>query len=224
MNILHISDTHGREVKLDTRGDIVVHSGDLMDNVHASRAMWHSYNEAYQNQRLAHDAKWLKRELGGRPLLLVPGNHDYYTEEGLGYLRDAGIDLHFLCDSGTIIDGVRFWGFPWTPTFYDWNWMCSEEEIDARLGDLLELEREGLWSPDVLVTHGPTHRILDATARGEYCGSRGLRKYFDSVQRMPKAHLFGHIHEQGGSVIGWGGGRGHTQVSNAACSQNLVTI
>jgi Icc-related predicted phosphoesterase len=46
---------------------------------------------------------------------------------------------------------------------------------------------------DVVVTHGPPYRILDASAEsGEHSGCREL---FDAVMRVqPRLHVFGHVH------------------------------
>ena len=54
---------------------------------------------------------------------------------------------------------------------------------------------------DILITHGPPHRILDQVdSRGpnayEYVGCELL---MDKIRKIkPKVHVFGHIHEQSG--------------------------
>ena len=42
-------------------------------------------------------------------------------EQARGLLTNA----IYLEDSGVEIDGVRFWGSPWTPTFMDWAFMLE---------------------------------------------------------------------------------------------------
>lgn len=60
---------------------------------------------------------WARREKAfeGRPVLLVPGNHEYYgcvMEEELRRMRSAasGSDVHVLSRDVAIIKGVRFVG------------------------------------------------------------------------------------------------------------------
>ena len=46
---------------------------------------------------------------------------------------------------------------------------------------------------DVLLSHGPAHRVLDTNVDGHHCGSQHLRGW---VRRnRPMVHIHGHIHE-----------------------------
>jgi hypothetical protein len=51
---------------------------------------------------------------------------------------------------------------------------------------------------DILLTHGPSYGILDRmeTTNGHWGGSRALRAAI--ARARPRAHLFGHLHEQRG--------------------------
>ena len=51
---------------------------------------------------------------------------------------------------------------------------------------------EGL---DILVTHGPPMGILDRTATDEAVGCEALRDRIAAMERPPRLHVFGHIHE-----------------------------
>lgn len=54
---------------------------------------------------------------------------------------------------------------------------------------------------DILITHCPPFDILDKSAKGKNGGSKALRAV--SLDRKPKYHIFGHIHEaMGMSKIG----------------------
>jgi predicted phosphodiesterase len=59
--------------------------------------------------------EWMRRHLGGRPILYVAGNHEFYGHDLPGLidrLRDAarGSSIHVLEDDEVVIDGVRFLG------------------------------------------------------------------------------------------------------------------
>jgi Icc-related predicted phosphoesterase len=67
---------------------------------------------------------------------------------------------------------------------------------------------------DVLITHGPPHKILDYTRDGVYAGCEELLLAIERVK--PKIHAFGHIHEGRGELI-----RNGTHFINA-CNCNLM--
>jgi Icc-related predicted phosphoesterase len=48
----------------------------------------------------------------------------------------------------------------------------------------------------VLITHGPPYGILDFNMRGDLCGSQSL--YHAVIQKQPRIHFFGHIHQASG--------------------------
>ena len=98
----------------------------------------------------------------------------------------------YLSDSGRTIDGVRVWGSPWQPWFYDWAFNLPR---GAALAAKWALIPDGT---DVLVTHGPPLGVLDTTLRGEPVGCAALRGRV--AQLRPRLHLFGHIHEAYGVV------------------------
>jgi hypothetical protein len=49
------------------------------------------------------------------------------------------------------------------------------------------------------MTHGPPHRILDQTIRGDFAGCEALAPRLE--QHRPALCVFGHIHESRGAVI-----------------------
>src|SRR5690606_27797878 len=103
---------------------------------------------------------------------------------GLTYLRDAGVE----------IDGVRFWGSPWQPEFFDWAFNLPRGEALAARWALVPEDT------DVLITHGPPRGILDRTVTGTPVGCDDLRAALDRL--APRLHVFGHIHEAYGRVEG----------------------
>jgi Icc-related predicted phosphoesterase len=132
-----------------------------------------------------------------RSIVAVAGNHDVcfdprwletseaMVETARCILADAGVV--YLEDSWAEIDGLVFYGSPWTRRFGRWCFATESDEDERRR-----------WSTmpdriDVLVTHSPPAGILDWNdSRDARCGSRVLR---DLVLRAaPKLHVFGHLH------------------------------
>lgn len=59
--------------------------------------------------------EWMRRQLAGRPVLCVAGNHEFYGQDLPGLtarLREAarGSDIHVLENDELTLDGVRFLG------------------------------------------------------------------------------------------------------------------
>lgn len=116
-------------------------------------------------------------------VVVIAGNHDRALEHGIIPFENA----HYLCDSQVDVCGLKIWGSPYTPEYGLWSFMEKRDTI-KRHWDLIP------DNTDILVTHGPPHKILD-DVDGRFCGDMHL---LDAVMRVkPKAHVFGHIHEHG---------------------------
>lgn len=163
MRILHISDTHGKhELLIDLpKADVIVHTGDI--------------TEDGTEEEVKDFIEWLC-DLPYRHKIFIAGNHDLC-------LCDAKIeglpdDVHYLCNDGITIDGVKFYGIP----------MFLEDDLDGNFPELFGRIPE---DTDVLLTHQPPLGILDEQDGINY-GDYYLHK---SVMRVkPKYHLFGHLH------------------------------
>jgi Icc-related predicted phosphoesterase len=68
---------------------------------------------------LSEGVRWLAERSGGRPVIYVPGNHEWYAHRKRFTVRDESaraqelaeeLGIHLLQDSEVIIDGVRFLG------------------------------------------------------------------------------------------------------------------
>lgn len=172
MKILHISDTHGchRRLRDLPDADLVVHSGDFTMN---------------GGQQEAIDFLNWFCDLPYKHKIFICGNHD-------DCLYGANIDgldsnVHYLCNSGVEIEGVKFYGVP----------MFMEDCITDRQSRNYERIPS---DTDVLITHSPAYGILDFDDGINY-GSEELLARLSAIQL--KAHLFGHIHSQHGvEVIG----------------------
>lgn len=174
-----MSDSHGRHDQIPVPdGDVLVHAGDFtgMGKEHEVRA----FSDFVK--KLPHKHK-----------IVVAGNHEISFERdpmnARGWLGDVCI---YLENSGTMVEGLKFWGSPVQPFFdYSGTWVFGElepkiSETWAKIPD----------NTDVLVTHSPPWRILDTTTSGLSVGCKSL---LTAVERIkPMLHIFGHIHEASG--------------------------
>lgn len=177
MKICAISDTHTHydQVQIE-ECDVLIHAGDL---------------NCYYAHSIRNFCSWLDKQ-PAKKKIIIAGNHDKFIEMQNAVARRL-LDDHciYLEDSDTEIDGVKFWGSPITPTFFNWFFMRDRGEAIKRHWDAIPEDT------DVLITHGPARGILDAT----YYANGGLRDHvgcddlLDAVKRIePKVHIFGHIH------------------------------
>jgi len=175
MRIVCVSDTHGSHRYTEVPpGDILVHGGDC--------TLCGSLEDVEEFNR------WLGT-LPHKHKVVIAGNHDGCFQEQPAEARARITNATYLEDSGCTIEGLKFYGSPWTPLFGDWAFMLAETE----LADKWALIPSGL---DVLITHGPPHGILDLTNRNERAGSLTLLHRVHEVK--PRLHMFGHIHEAAG--------------------------
>lgn len=181
MKIWHVSDTHCKQDQLviPVGIDTVVHSGD------ASNQRDPFLNEAELHRFI----DWLA-DLPIKNRVFVAGNHDTSLEKGLitaDYIRSRGIV--YLNNEDIIIDGLKFWGSPFTTAYGDWAFMKARHKI-CRVWETIPDDT------DILVTHGPPYNILDSTYNSdnkiELCGDTSLMKRIMKLNL--KLMCFGHIH------------------------------
>ena len=99
----------------------------------------------------------------------------------------------YLENEGVEIEGLRIWGSPITPWFWDFAF---------NRGRGAEIDRYWQQIPtglDILLTHGPPQGVLDLTTRGDDAGCADLRNRV--LLTKPRFHLFGHIHEAYGQTV-----------------------
>lgn len=180
MKMTFISDSHGKhEYLTSTRmgntlgsGDVLIHAGDCT-NVGKSGEI-KDFLDWFSNTDYTHK-------------IFIAGNHDF----GFEIVHDIAPEykekgVHYLFDSEVIIDGVKFYGSPWQPEFYDWAFNLPRGEKLAEKWALIP------GNTDVLITHGPAHGMLDHTPQGQLVGCQDLFHRVMEVQ--PKIHVCGHIH------------------------------
>ena len=172
MRILHLSDTHGAHHRLKNlpEADILVHSGDF--------CMVGEEHEALDFLNWFCDLPYKHK-------IFICGNHDCC-------LYGANVDgldgnVHYLCNSGIEIDGVRFYGVP----------MFMEDCISSRQAQNYAMIPK---DTDVLISHSPAYGILDLDDSIDdkliHFGSEELLERLLTVN--PLVHLFGHVHLQHG--------------------------
>lgn len=177
-----VSDTHGQHARIPIPpGDVLVHAGD-----------WSIAGRAAETDDFL---DWLEAQPHAHKVFIA-GNHDFYPERHPDLFREqvAAIPrVAYLHDSGTVIEGFRFWGSPVTPWFYDWA-------FNRHRG----AEIAWHWSkiPDdtqVLITHGPPQGVLDADHSGRAQGCWDLLQRTARLAEL-RLHVFGHIHAWGAEL------------------------
>ena len=171
-----LSDTHNcHEQIIVPDGDILIHAGDA------------TIRGTIDEIVLFND--WFK-SLPHRHKIFVAGNHDWLFETSNRLARNLlDSSIHYLQDSAVEIEGIKFYGSPWQPRFFDWAFNLNR---GAELAEKWKLISD---DTDVLITHGPPFGILDEVPRQysiENTGCEELRKRVEIVR--PKVHVFGHIH------------------------------
>jgi Icc-related predicted phosphoesterase len=145
---------------------------------------------------------WLDR-VPADEIVLVAGNHDQSIE---AHGVPEGLPCHYLQDAGLELFGLRIWGTPWQPWFYDWAFNAPRlngEEFLASKFDAIPADT------DVVVAHGPPHGYGHLTRGHERVGSTAMTKTLERVQ--PRLMVCGHIHPAYGRYR-----LGGTEVINAS--------
>jgi Icc-related predicted phosphoesterase len=173
MKIVCISDTHGgHDRMLIPDGDILLHAGDMSKR--GREAEIRDFNA------------WLGT-LPHRHKVVIAGNHDFLFESDPIFAESLITNAVYLNDSEITVAGLRIWGSPITPWFYDWAFNRFRGADIRPHWDLIPI---GI---DILITHGPPVNILDNTISGKNVGCEDLSEAIARVR--PRLHLFGHIHE-----------------------------
>ena len=183
MKLVVTSDCHGRLESADLPpGDVLILAGDLFSN----RFTHPETDAASQFKDLLELDDFCGRQ-DYEHVLLIAGNHDWVFERNRQAARQLK-NVVYLEDTGVIIDGIKFYGSPHQPEFFNWafNLPRSGSEL-ARVWSLIPDDTE------VLITHGPPAGILDQPfGKGEHYGCELLLKRVEQVR--PRLHVFGHIH------------------------------
>jgi Icc-related predicted phosphoesterase len=186
MKILCISDTHGKHNQIPSRFidnsdgsiDMCIHSGDVSSRGHEYEII--QFINWYSN-------------LPFKYKIFIAGNHDFYfeetSEEEIKELLSDFPEIIYLNDSGVEIEGLKIWGSPVQPWFYNWAFNRTSETIGAHW-DKIPLDT------NILITHGGPKGVgcLNMTRDGKDVGCPQL---FNKLSEIKNLSLFiqGHIHE-----------------------------
>lgn len=194
MRLALTADTHGLLPNVEA-SDVLVHAGDLCPDMEPQR-----------------QASWLRNEwmpwaesLPVKAVIVIAGNHDFMFEyPGLMPARWPK-RVKYLQDSGTVIEGLRFWGTPWVPVLRNWAFYGDDRKLD----EVYDYVPDGT---DVMVTHGPPLGHCDKTVPMFGSVNAGARQALETIKRVrPKLVVCGHIHEGHGlSMVD------HTTVENVS--------
>eukprot|EP00746_Dinoflagellata_sp_MGD_P139599 gnl/MRDRNA2_/MRDRNA2_73044_c0_seq2.p1 gnl/MRDRNA2_/MRDRNA2_73044_c0~~gnl/MRDRNA2_/MRDRNA2_73044_c0_seq2.p1 ORF type:complete len:359 (+),score=41.10 gnl/MRDRNA2_/MRDRNA2_73044_c0_seq2:100-1176(+) len=225
VRILHLSDTHAMHWDIEhlclpvgsplpkplPPADIFVLTGDFTN---------HGNDDEIESF-----CKWLQ-QIADRyhHMLVIPGNHDWWktillVKRGKLSAQDVvspgwyrrkmqsfGLpaNCRVLDHEEVNIDGLRIWGSPWCP----WHAGGSPDSVGKRFAPAEQHIAEAACKGhrfdeipngiDVLLTHGPARMVMDCTGHPGGCwgSSKALAQAIYRAQ--PRAHLFGHLHEQRG--------------------------
>jgi Icc-related predicted phosphoesterase len=185
MKIVAFADTHGQHAQVELpKGDVLVFAGDACK--YGSRDEMIDFLEWFSSHRNAEK-------------IVVAGNHDMCVEKYPSFMarKCAYYGITYLQDDGCYIDGIKFWGTPWTPQFGNWAFMTDR----LRLAEIFGKIRP---DTDVVISHGPPRGRKDYAVFGdEHVGSPEL---LGAVSRVAASlHIFGHIHESYGWETGMRG-------------------
>ncbi|HEX8263812.1 MAG TPA: metallophosphatase domain-containing protein [Pyrinomonadaceae bacterium] len=171
--IVLLSDTHNCNEQISVPdGDILIHAGDATNRGQVDEIV--AFNEWFSG--FPHKHK-----------IFVAGNHDWLFETRPKYARSLlAENVVYLQDSSVEILGLKIYGSPWQPRFFDWAFNLN------RGGEMAEKWKLIPNEVDILITHGPPFGILDETPRGDFAGCEELRKRVEEIR--PQLHVFGHIH------------------------------
>ncbi len=179
MKALAISDTHGLHHQLNLpETDLIIHAGDFTKR--GTRDEVEDFMSWFSKQ----DATYK---------ILIAGNHDFYMEQQSKeqVMKSIPQGIIYLDDSGVELAGIKIWGSPVQPWFYDWA-------FNRRPGAEIQKHWDKIPNnTEVLITHGPVYGILDQTVHGKKAGCPDL---LQKIQDMPSLcfHICGHIHEAHG--------------------------
>lgn len=205
MKIAVVGCSHGSHNKLIVpEADAIIHTGD-----YSPRG---TYSDAISFLR------WLESQ-PHKHRLWVEGNHDTYAErhpvEFAALAKQYAPSCHRLFDSSIEIEGIRFFGSPYTPTFMHWSFMADRGPEIQRHWNMIPNDTQ------ILITHGPAYGHLDLVpaeyvenGRDRHQGCADLKTTIETRLHKLKAHFFSHLHSQGNQ----------TEVANGVTYVNAAVV
>ncbi len=180
VRITTISDTHTKHMELNgylPGGDILIHAGDI-----SNRGSNVDINEF---------CEWFESVDNYNTKIFIAGNHDFGFQiraEEISQIINSYKWINYLEDNWVTIDGIKIWGSPWQPEFYNWAFNLPRNGV--------ELQQK--WNmidddTDIVITHGPAWGYVDkVVGRNQSLGCELLTNRILGFK--PKIHICGHIH------------------------------
>ena len=212
MKLIAISDTHQLHKNIVVPdGDILVHCGD------------------WTNKGATDQIEDFLIWFSGQPhkyKVFIAGNHELGLDQGPMRIRKLAIihkyinhfpNMFYLENRLETIAGIKFYGSPVTPEFFNWAWNVKRGSNIAKFWAAIPNDT------NVLITHGPPYGTLDLVqdtvanfGRDLHQGCEDLAK---RVRQLPdlKAHVFGHLHTCGSQQTEINGVK---FVNAAICTEN----
>ena len=183
MKLTFLSDTHTRQRLISYSdlpgGDLLIHSGDIM-------------NSGYNKNDIFDFLYWYDSIPGYDKKVFIAGNHDRMFEnhpEDVKEWLSKFPNIIYLQDQAITVDGIKIYGLPHTPEFYNWAFNLPKNSLQ------LAAKWEGIPdNTDILITHGPSFGTLDTVTGRQYdhLGCELLAQRIEDIK--PKIHVCGHIH------------------------------
>lgn len=187
--ILCLSDTHSRHRQMplewlkfdfltkEEREDmILIHAGDISNVGHLNDM--EDFFDWYDSL-----------EFNGK--FFSGGNHDWGLQlkpKEVAEILKKYPTITYLQDSSVTIDGIKIYGSPWTPEFYNWAFNLKRGKELQDKWDLIDLDS------DIICTHGPVYGILDKAPDGRLTGCENLLDTITTKLDACILHVCGHIH------------------------------
>lgn len=181
MKIVMISDTHTKHRQIDMPdGDLLLHAGD--------------FSHTGSPEDVFHFNTWLgeikhKYKYG---VVVIAGNHEKTfcprMREYDPNVKDHIKNAIYLENSSVEINGLKIYGSPISPFFYNWGFNRHRGE---------EIREDWANIPDdtnILIVHGPPYGFNDKVRSSLPLGCEDLR---DRIEQLPNLRLIcsGHIHD-----------------------------
>lgn len=175
MKITLIADTHGmHELLCLTEGDMLIHAGDITEYGSVEEVM--DFIGWFAKQPFKYK-------------IFIAGNHDLFLESCSAVKRKRFMPhgVTYLQNSSIEIEGLKIFGSPVTPYYLGMAFNKREGKEIKKCWDKIPVDT------NILITHGPPKGIMD-----NGFGCETLMNKLTAIK--PILHVFGHVHEQNGSL------------------------
>lgn len=181
MKIAALSDLHGFLPETVPPCDLLLLAGDLTPV--------QNHNSQFQAEWLDTTFRtWLRRQ-PARRIVGIAGNHDFVFQQ-LPKRAPRDLPWIYLQDELHEWEGMKIWGTPWQPWFFDWAFNGNPAFLNEKWSLIPE-------DTDILVVHGPPFGYGDGVPESNgnlrRCGCPHLLERIQQIR--PRLVVFGHIHE-----------------------------